>query len=142
MLLFCRILRVVFLCNCIPKVKFSIPCYNKFFLFYCLSVNSMQTEMLRFLFHSGVISCIIYYRQRLKCSSKSCTAVALTVLLLPNIDIFQVDLMDDQILKNLDEKCVRSLNGCRVTDEILNQVPTRVSFRLALRAIKLWAKRE
>uniref|UniRef100_A0A6A7FS07 Poly(A) polymerase n=1 Tax=Hirondellea gigas TaxID=1518452 RepID=A0A6A7FS07_9CRUS len=52
-----------------------------------------------------------------------------------------VDLMDDQILKNLDEKCVRSLNGCRVTDEILNQVPTRSSFRLALRAIKLWAKR-
>ena len=53
-----------------------------------------------------------------------------------------VDLKDDQILKNLDEKCVRSLNGCRVTDEILNQVPNRESFRLALRAIKLWAKRK
>ena len=51
-----------------------------------------------------------------------------------------VDLRDDQILKNLDEKCVRSLNGCRVTDEILRQVPNRESFRLALRAIKLWAK--
>lgn len=53
-----------------------------------------------------------------------------------------VDLRDDNILKNLDEKCVRSLNGCRVTDEILRQVPNRESFRLALRAIKLWAKRE
>ena len=53
-----------------------------------------------------------------------------------------VDLKDDTILKNLDEKCVRSLNGCRVTDEILRQVPNRESFRLALRAIKLWAKRE
>ncbi|KAK3873200.1 hypothetical protein Pcinc_021769 [Petrolisthes cinctipes] len=52
-----------------------------------------------------------------------------------------VDLRDDTILKNLDEKCVRSLNGCRVTDEILRQVPNRESFRLALRAIKLWAKR-
>ncbi|XP_027232962.1 poly(A) polymerase type 3 isoform X2 [Penaeus vannamei] len=52
-----------------------------------------------------------------------------------------VDLNDDSILKNLDEKCVRSLNGCRVTDEILRQVPNRESFRLALRAIKLWAKR-
>lgn len=52
-----------------------------------------------------------------------------------------VDLKDDTILKNLDEKCVRSLNGCRVTDEILRQVPNRESFRLALRAVKLWAKR-
>lgn len=52
-----------------------------------------------------------------------------------------VELQDDSVLKNLDEKCVRSLNGCRVTDEILRQVPNRESFRLALRAIKLWAKR-
>ena len=52
-----------------------------------------------------------------------------------------VELSDDSILKNLDEKCVRSLNGCRVTDEILRQVPQRETFRLALRAIKLWAKR-
>ena len=52
-----------------------------------------------------------------------------------------VDLRDDNVLKNLDEKCVRSLNGCRVTDEILRQVPKIENFRLALRAIKLWAKR-
>nr|CAH7768742.1 unnamed protein product [Callosobruchus chinensis] len=52
-----------------------------------------------------------------------------------------MDLQDDMLLKNLDQKCVRSLNGCRVTDEILRLVPNIENFRLALRAIKLWAKR-
>ncbi|XP_070569664.1 poly(A) polymerase beta-like [Ptychodera flava] len=50
------------------------------------------------------------------------------------------DLADDNLLKNLDQRCIRSLNGCRVTDEILNLVPNKDSFRLALRAIKIWAK--
>lgn len=52
------------------------------------------------------------------------------------------DLRDDLLLKNLDQKCVRSLNGCRVTDEILRLVPNIENFRLALRTIKLWAKSE
>lgn len=52
------------------------------------------------------------------------------------------DLSDDILLKNLDPRCVRSLNGCRVTDEILRLVPNIENFRLALRAIKLWAKSE
>ena len=36
-------------------------------------------------------------------------------------------LSDPNLLKNLDQKCVLSLNGCRVTDEILNQVGPRVN---------------
>ncbi|CDQ82700.1 unnamed protein product [Oncorhynchus mykiss] len=53
-----------------------------------------------------------------------------------------LDLRDDGLLKNLDIRCIRSLNGCRVTDEILHLVPNIENFRLTLRTIKLWAKRE
>uniref|UniRef100_A0A8C2IIQ4 Poly(A) polymerase n=1 Tax=Cyprinus carpio TaxID=7962 RepID=A0A8C2IIQ4_CYPCA len=52
-----------------------------------------------------------------------------------------LDLRDDGLLKNLDIRCIRSLNGCRVTDEILHLVPNIENFRLTLRAIKMWAKR-
>uniref|UniRef100_UPI00358EF679 poly(A) polymerase gamma isoform X2 n=1 Tax=Myxine glutinosa TaxID=7769 RepID=UPI00358EF679 len=52
-----------------------------------------------------------------------------------------LDLRDNSLLKNLDIRCIRSLNGCRVTDEILHLVPNVENFRMALRAIKLWAKR-
>ncbi|KAI9482880.1 MAG: Poly(A) polymerase central domain-containing protein [Benjaminiella poitrasii] len=51
------------------------------------------------------------------------------------------DLSDNNILLGLDERCIRSLNGSRVTDEILRLVPSVPVFRLALRTIKLWAKK-
>ncbi|KAK7493384.1 hypothetical protein BaRGS_00015284 [Batillaria attramentaria] len=53
-----------------------------------------------------------------------------------------IDLRQETHLKNLDEKSVRSLNGCRVTDEILHLVPNKENFRMTLRAVKLWAKKK
>ena len=52
-----------------------------------------------------------------------------------------MDLKDNNLLRGLDERTLRSLNGTRVTDEILELVPQQKVFRTALRAIKLWAKR-
>ncbi|KDR84115.1 hypothetical protein GALMADRAFT_236784 [Galerina marginata CBS 339.88] len=50
-------------------------------------------------------------------------------------------LKDDNLLRTLDDKCVRSLNGSRVVDEVLRLVPSVQVFRDALRCIKLWAQR-
>ncbi|KAL3436615.1 Poly(A) polymerase central domain-containing protein [Aspergillus tetrazonus] len=61
-------------------------------------------------------------------------------LIVPSIPL-NLDLKNNDYLRGLDEKEVRSLNGTRVTDEILELVPQQKTFRLALRAIKLWAQR-
>ncbi|CAL1700291.1 unnamed protein product [Somion occarium] len=52
-----------------------------------------------------------------------------------------LSLQDDNLLRNLDERCIRSLNGSRVVDEILRLVPNVEVFRDSLRCIKLWAQR-
>uniref|UniRef100_A0A3Q0RCH4 Poly(A) polymerase n=1 Tax=Amphilophus citrinellus TaxID=61819 RepID=A0A3Q0RCH4_AMPCI len=53
-----------------------------------------------------------------------------------------LDLLNDSIVKDMDERCVRSLDGYRVTEEIPRLVPNVYSFKTALRAIRLWAKYE
>ncbi|KAL3228971.1 Poly(A) polymerase [Nakaseomyces bracarensis] len=66
-------------------------------------------------------------------------------LICARLDIAQVPqsltLDDKSLLRNLDEKDLRALNGTRVTDEILELVPKPSVFRIALRAIKIWAQR-
>jgi len=66
-------------------------------------------------------------------------------LLFARLPLMQVSedlasLNDDNLLKNLDDKTVRSLNGCRVADHILESVPDADRFRDTLRLIKVWAK--
>lgn len=53
-----------------------------------------------------------------------------------------VDLTDNTLLRGLDDTDLRSINGVRVTDDILQLVPNTKAFRQALRAIKLWAQRK
>ena len=61
-------------------------------------------------------------------------------LSLPSLPV-NLDLLEHNLLKNLDDKCILSLNGSRTTDEILRLVPSVETFHTALRGIKLWAKR-
>ncbi|ABN68119.1 Poly(A) polymerase PAPalpha (Polynucleotide adenylyltransferase alpha) [Scheffersomyces stipitis CBS 6054] len=49
---------------------------------------------------------------------------------------------DKNLLRNLDERDLRSLNGTRVTDEILQLVPKPTVFKHALRCIKMWAQQK
>ncbi|KAL3631950.1 Nuclear poly(A) polymerase 4 [Castilleja foliolosa] len=52
-----------------------------------------------------------------------------------------LDISNISILHNIDEPTARSLNGCRVADEILKLVPNVESFRMTLQCLKFWAKR-
>merc|ERR1719183_2904586 len=46
----------------------------------------------------------------------------------------------DDVLKDMDEKSVRCMNGFRVADQILKLVPNEEIFRKTLRFIKYWAR--
>ena len=51
-----------------------------------------------------------------------------------------IDMLDDKYLKGLDEASVRSCNGVRVTERILQLVPNPETFRTTLIAVKHWAR--
>uniref|UniRef100_A0A0D9VDZ8 polynucleotide adenylyltransferase n=1 Tax=Leersia perrieri TaxID=77586 RepID=A0A0D9VDZ8_9ORYZ len=51
------------------------------------------------------------------------------------------DISQGSVLCDVDEATVRSLNGCRVADQILRLVPNAENFRKTLRCLKYWAQR-
>ncbi|KAI9849101.1 MAG: polynucleotide adenylyltransferase [Sclerophora amabilis] len=61
-------------------------------------------------------------------------------LAIPQVPL-DLNLKDKGLLRGVEERDLRSLNGTRVTDEILELVPQQKVFKVALRAVKLWAQR-
>lgn len=57
---------------------------------------------------------------------------------IPNDENF---LLNPNITYDMDPRCLRSLNGYRATREVLQLVPDVENFKLTLRVIKLWAKK-
>ncbi|KVH91435.1 Nucleotidyltransferase, class I, C-terminal-like protein [Cynara cardunculus var. scolymus] len=66
---------------------------------------------------------------------------SISLLIVPE----DLDISHNSVLYNTDEKTVRSLNGCRVADQILKLIPNVeaciVNFCTTLRCLKFWAKR-
>ncbi|KAI9820510.1 MAG: polynucleotide adenylyltransferase [Thelocarpon impressellum] len=60
-------------------------------------------------------------------------------LAVPQVPI-DLTLKDKGMLRGVEERDLRSVNGTRVTDEILELVPQQKVFKYALRAVKLWAQ--
>lgn len=52
-----------------------------------------------------------------------------------------IDMLDNRVLIGLDEVSVRSVNGVRVAQLLIDLVPNKSVFRAALRFVKHWAKR-
>ena len=49
--------------------------------------------------------------------------------------------IEDKFLVGASQGTIRSLNGTRVADAILQNIPNMVTFKIALRFIKYWIKR-
>ncbi|KFH13178.1 polyA polymerase, partial [Toxoplasma gondii VAND] len=59
---------------------------------------------------------------------------------LPVIPSSWNSLENDLVLRHVDEKTARSVNGSRVADLILKLVPNKETFKVTLRFVKHWAK--
>ncbi|XP_047958922.1 nuclear poly(A) polymerase 4-like isoform X6 [Salvia hispanica] len=62
---------------------------------------------------------------------------SISLLVIPD----DLDISNISVLYDIDEPTVRSLNGCRVADQILKLVPNVKNFRITLKCLKFWAKR-
>eukprot|EP01041_Mallomonas_annulata_P000379 gene379-692_t len=107
---------------------------EEFFSIFCKTLSSQQgitnlsplpdayTPLLKFEFYNQSVDMIF---------------VSLCINRIPS----DLNILDNNYLRGLDEQSIRSLNGCRVAEILLQLIPKVNTFRMTLRAIKLWARR-
>lgn len=107
---------------------------NEFFISFCAILRESEHA-------SMVLSVPEAYTPVVKFNFRDQSVDMIFVsLAMPSIPA-DIDLLDDALLSDQDEKGVRSLNGVRVAQYLVKAVPKFSVFRAALRAIKFWGRR-
>ncbi|OQR84109.1 hypothetical protein ACHHYP_20703 [Achlya hypogyna] len=110
---------------------------------HCLRINFFQAFPSRLQAHpavTGVQSVPDAYVPVIKFKVHGISIDLLFVTLALSAVPSDLDVLDSKHLVEVDEQGVRSLNGCRVAEMILQLVPNLEQFRTTLVAVKHWAR--
>lgn len=92
---------------------------------------------------SDVTECLSVTDARVPIAKVKFRGVYLDILVAcvpPETIQLDMEAVEDSLIFQVDEKCMKSMNGIRVADKILKLVPNPRTFREAARLIKFWAQ--
>ena len=106
---------------------------EEFFNVFCIHLSSHENVSMMFTIPEAYTPVAKFY---LDGQAIDMIFVSLDLPRIPH----DLDILDPKYLCGLDDAGIRSINGCRVAEKVLQLVPNVPTFCTALRAIKHWAK--